>query len=88
MDPGDLGNQFLVLMDRLDGGRFLARSRWTGDLQLFADRLDAELPTVLVDVADYLWDGRSSSAAKKAEADFRISLDVGCRIGTSRCPVW
>ena len=38
------------------------------------DRLDSELVTMSVDVIDDHFDGRSSSAAKKAEADFRIEL--------------
>ena len=39
-----------------------------------ADRLDAELLAMLVDVVDQRVEGRSSSAAKKAEADFRIAF--------------
>ena len=39
-----------------------------------ADRLDPELLLVLVDVRDQRVEGRSSSAAKKAEADVKISL--------------
>src|SRR5699024_2177731 len=38
------------------------------------DRLDAELLAVVVDEGDDYRCGRSSSAAKKAEARFRISL--------------
>lgn len=45
-----------------------------GDLQLTADRLDPELKSVLVDECDHLLDGRSSSAAKKADADRRIAF--------------
>jgi hypothetical protein len=45
-----------------------------GNLQDLADRLDPERRLVRVDVGDYLVRGRSSSAAKKADADFRISL--------------
>jgi hypothetical protein len=43
-------------------------------VQHFADRLDPELLPVDVDVGDYLVCGRSSSAAKKTDADFRIAL--------------
>ena len=39
-----------------------------------ADRLDPEHPTVLVDEVDKNPRGRSSSAAKKADADFKISF--------------
>ncbi len=39
-----------------------------------ADRLDPETILVLLDVADHLSPGRSSSAAKEALADLRISL--------------
>src|SRR5262249_47210677 len=45
-----------------------------GDLQDLAYRLDPELPPVLVDVADHLARRPSSSAAKKADALFRISF--------------
>src|SRR5262252_617317 len=45
-----------------------------GDLQDLADRLDSELPPVLVDVAVHLARRPSSSAAKKADALFRISF--------------
>ena len=38
------------------------------------DRLDPELLTVFVDERGQYLDGRSSSAAKKAEADFKISF--------------
>lgn len=73
------------LGDRLGGGRVGTRAqrRWSvlgrvvgawGDLQGVADRLDPELVLVCIDVVDYLVCGRSSSAAKKAEADFRIML--------------
>ena len=45
-----------------------------GSTQRGTDRLDSEFVLVLVDIrADY-FEGRSSSAAKKAEADFRIWL--------------
>ena len=37
-----------------------------------ADRLDSELVFALVDEGDDYFEGRSSSAAKKADADFRI----------------
>ena len=40
----------------------------------FADGLDSELLTVLIDVVDHHLCGRSSSAAKKAEALFKIAL--------------
>jgi hypothetical protein len=39
-----------------------------------ADRLDSELASVLVDVVDQRGDGRSSSAAEKADALLRIAL--------------
>src|SRR5699024_11751508 len=42
--------------------------------QRSTDRLDAELMPVLVDVLHDQRCGRSSSAAKKAEADLRIEL--------------
>jgi hypothetical protein len=42
-----------------------------GELQDLADRLDPELLFVGVDVANYGF-GRSSSAAKKADADFNM----------------
>src|SRR3954449_12809720 len=45
-----------------------------GDLQLLADRLDPELVFVFVDVADGQREGRSSSAAKKADALFRMAF--------------
>src|SRR5262249_3727941 len=45
-----------------------------GDLQDLAYRLDSELPPVLVDVVDHLARRPSSSAAKKADALFRISF--------------
>ena len=44
------------------------------DLQHLADRLDSELVTMLVDVVDDHFDGRSSSAAKKADAERKISF--------------
>lgn len=43
-----------------------------GDLQRAADRLDPEFMLVLIDELGHLLDGRSSSAAKKADADFKI----------------
>src|SRR5690625_6627528 len=39
-----------------------------------ADGLDPELVSIQIDVSDHLVVGRSSSAAKKAEAVFKISL--------------
>jgi putative transposase len=45
-------------------------------LQRPADGLDSELVTVTVDVVDDQRCGRSSSAAKKADADFRIGKDT------------
>ena len=45
-----------------------------GGRQGLADRLDPEGLTALTDVGRHRRCGRSSSAAKKAEADFRISL--------------
>ena len=39
-----------------------------------ADRLDPEPVTVFVDERDYLFDWRSSSAPKKADAAFKISF--------------
>jgi len=50
------------------------RSRWTGDRQQLADRLDPEPVPVGVDEGDHMLGRRSSSAPKKAAADFRISL--------------
>src|SRR5665647_1845701 len=46
-----------------------------GDLQVPADRLDPERLLVLVDELDDHLDGRSSSAAKKADALRKIALD-------------
>src|SRR5665648_40191 len=46
-----------------------------GDLQVPADRLDPELGLVHVDERDDHLDGRSSSAAKKADALRKIALD-------------
>ncbi len=46
-----------------------------GDRQLCTDRLDPELGPVFVDVAHERFCGRSSSAAKKAEADRKIAFD-------------
>ena len=43
-----------------------------GSTQRGTDRLDSEFVLVLVDVGADYFEGRSSSAAKKAEADFRI----------------
>ena len=75
VDAGDLDLQLLVT-DR-PAGRWPGAGRvvggW-GDLQDLADRLDPEDVTVSVDVARHRFAGRSSSAAKKAEADLRISL--------------
>ena len=48
--------------------------RDVGNIQHRADRLDPELVLVSVDVVDDYRCGRSSSAAKKAEADFRIEF--------------
>src|SRR5690606_33234032 len=48
-----------------------------GDLQLLADRLDPELEAVGVDELHYLVDGRSSSAAKKADALRRVAFARG-----------
>jgi hypothetical protein len=68
--------------DRFDGARvFDARLR--GDRQLSADRLDPELVFVQVDIGDHLVKGRSSSAAKKADALFRITF-ARCSSLTSR----
>jgi hypothetical protein len=47
--------------------------RW-GDRQLLADRLDPELLPVLINERDHRLCGRSSSAAKKAEALRRIAF--------------
>src|SRR5690606_22377964 len=54
------------VLGRVVGGR--------GGLQHLADRLDPEFLPVQVDVGHYLVCGRSSSAAKKADADLRIAL--------------
>jgi hypothetical protein len=43
-----------------------------GSTQRGTDRLDSELVFALVDEGDDYFEGRSSSAAKKADADFRI----------------
>jgi len=73
VDPGDLGLQ-LGVAER-------TRRWWTlavlvvaggGDRQHPADRLDPVTVLVAVDVGDHLVGRRSSSAAKKAAADFRI----------------
>src|SRR5579885_1505582 len=48
--------------------------RRRGELQRCADRLDPEPVAVHVDVADHLFGRRSSSAPKKAAADFKISF--------------
>ena len=52
------------------GGVVGARSHLQGS----ADGLDSEFPAVAVDVVDDHFCGRSSSAAKKADADLRIAL--------------
>ena len=80
VDPGDLDLQLFVA----DGpGRRRALLGHPvgvrGDLAAVlgehpADRLDPEAIPVSVDVGDYLGCRRSSSAPKKAAADFRISL--------------
>ena len=57
--------------ERIVGARRNARG---GVCQCPHDRLDAELLAVVVDEGDDYRCGRSSSAAKKAEARFRISL--------------
>ena len=75
VDPGDLSLQLLVSPSPGRGrptlGGVVGRR---GDRQHLADRLDPEPVPVLVDVGDHLPGRRSSSAAKKAEALFRISL--------------
>ena len=53
-------------LDGVVGGR--------GELQSVADRLDPELLSLLFDEVDYFCGRRSSSAPKKAAADFKISL--------------
>ena len=65
---------------RADGGRLLGDPiRVRGDLAAVlgehsADRLDPEPVAVCVDERDYLFDWRSSSAPKKADAAFKISF--------------
>lgn len=49
-------------------------ARAGGHLQHLADGLDPELVAVTVDVGHHHLCGRSSSAAKKAGADFKIAL--------------
>jgi len=75
IDPADLSLQPGVadrtsrrwsLLAGVVGGR--------GDRQQPADRLDPKPVLVTVDVGDHLAGRRSSSAPKKAAADFRISL--------------
>ena len=48
--------------------------RHSGISQYRADRLDPELLLVLVDIVDDQRAGRSSSAAKNADADFKIAF--------------
>lgn len=73
--PPDLHDQFAIaepattrptVLGRVVGGR--------GDLQHRADRLDPEHLPIGVDVGDYLRGCGSSSRAKKAAADFKISF--------------
>src|SRR5699024_933110 len=45
-----------------------------GDVQRGADLIGPDLMSIAVAERDYLMCGRSSSAAKKAEADFRMAL--------------
>ena len=80
MDAGDLELQLLVA-DRPRRRRPLLCDvvGVRGDLAAVlgehpADRLDPETVPVLVDVGDYLFGWRSSSAPKKAAADLRISF--------------
>src|ERR671910_3351782 len=75
VDPADLGLQLLVTQ-RPGRGRPAAGGvvGGRGDRQHLADRLDPVTIPVLVDVDDHLVGRRSSSAPKKAAADFRISL--------------
>ncbi|WP_245885894.1 hypothetical protein [Kineococcus rhizosphaerae] len=80
MDPVDLDEGGLVAAgSRRRGSGAGGVVGAGGDLQLAADRLDPELVLVLVDEVDDLGDliwcqrmGRSSSAAKKADARRRI----------------
>ena len=75
VDTGDLDLQLLVSQCSGRGrpglGVVVGRR---GDRQVPADRLDPEPGLVSVDVGDRLLCRRSSSAAKKAEADLRISF--------------
>jgi hypothetical protein len=78
--PHDLGLELLV-EDRPVRGRsgprgvVGARSDRRARLgERAADRLDSELLAMLVDEVDQRWEGRSSSAAKKADALLRIAF--------------
>ncbi|WP_371829684.1 hypothetical protein [Sinomonas cyclohexanicum] len=73
MDLADLPGQLRVPDRpgrRLTGAMGAVRAR--GDLQDPADRIDPVLPAVLLDEGAHHLDGRSISAAKTAEACFRI----------------
>src|SRR5699024_4874673 len=80
VDPADIDQSLLVAQCSLRGRAGLARVvRARRDLrtrcgQRPTDRLDAELMLVLVYVLHDQRCGRSSSAAKKAEADLRIEF--------------
>src|SRR5215216_1852163 len=75
MDAGDLRLQLLVAQrpgrERPALGGVVGGG---GDRQQLADRLDPKPVLVTVDIGDHLVGRRSSSAPKKAAADFRISF--------------
>jgi hypothetical protein len=75
--PHDLGLELVVAnrpVRRRSGPRGVVGARSDLGARLgerAADRLDSELLSMLVDVVDQRWEGRSSSAAKKADALLR-----------------
>jgi hypothetical protein len=78
---GQLGHQLFIAdlpVRRRAGprGPIASRGKEAGDScpQHTADELDSELIAMSIDVGDHFVAGRSSSAAKNADADFRISL--------------
>ena len=84
VDSADLLFQDLVTFLPLRGWpRFAGIVGTRSDLpagitQRGTDRLDSEFVLMLVDELDDYFEGRSSSAAKKAEADFKIWLARRC----------
>ena len=78
VDPADLLFQDLVTFLPARGWALFTGIVGTrsdlhaGSTQRGTDRLDSEFVLMLVDELDDYFEGRSSSAAKKAEADFRI----------------